>query len=97
MRCTRSESTEIPWCEPIIGVPALLANGHAHSILYVRTSAGSSGMRNRTRNDKYRFYPQTIAEILAGRHFGLFWREAKNSLNCSRHHKREHRTRKISS
>jgi hypothetical protein len=41
----------------------LLANGHAHSILYVRTTAGSSTMRNHTRNNKYRFYPQTIAKI----------------------------------
>ena len=31
-------------------VPAYLANRHAHGILYVRTSAGSSTMRNRTRN-----------------------------------------------
>ncbi len=43
----------------------MLANRHAHGILYVRTSAGSSTMRNHTRNDKYRFYPQTIAKILA--------------------------------
>ncbi len=49
----------------VLGVPALLANGHAQGILYVRTSAGSSTMRNHTRSDKYRFYPQTIAEILA--------------------------------
>ncbi len=43
----------------------MLANGHAHGILYVRTTAGSTTMRNHTRNNKYRFYPQTIAEILA--------------------------------
>jgi hypothetical protein len=46
-------------------VPALLANGHAHGILYVRTSAGTSTMSYRTRNDNYQFYPQTIAKILA--------------------------------
>ncbi len=43
----------------------MLANGHAHGILYVRMLAGSSTMRIRMRNDEYQFYPQTIAEILA--------------------------------
>ncbi len=46
-------------------LPALLVNVHAHGILYVRSTAGSSTMRKHTRNNKYRFYPQTIAEILA--------------------------------
>jgi hypothetical protein len=54
-----------PLDDYVLGVPALLANGHAHGILYVRTTAGSNTMRNHTRNNKYRFYPQTIAEILA--------------------------------
>jgi hypothetical protein len=54
-----------PLDDKVLEVPALLTNGHAHGILYVRTSAGSSTIRNHTRNNKYRFYPQTIAEILA--------------------------------
>ncbi len=71
MRCTRSESTEIPRCEPITSLgwfgsrSSCLVGKQTCPLFYVGMSAGSSTMRNRTRNDKYRFYPQTIAKILA--------------------------------
>ncbi len=54
-----------PLDDYVLGVPALLANGHAHGTLYECTCIGTSTMRNLKRNNKYLFYPQTMAEYLA--------------------------------
>ncbi len=54
-----------PLDEQVLGVPALLANGHAHGMLYVCTCIGASTMRNGKKNNNYLFYPQTIAKYLA--------------------------------
>jgi hypothetical protein len=50
MRCTRSESTEIPWCEPLdepdLTIGTILVNGH-HTVLstYLHT-CGLGKVRN---------------------------------------------------
>ena len=69
MRCTRSESTEIPWCEPLdepdLMIGTILVNGHRTVLsTYVHT-CGLGMVRNGTRKRYVPICPQTLANILA--------------------------------
>ena len=69
MGCTRSESTEIPWCEPLdepdLTIGTILVNGYRTVLSTCVYTCGLSTIRNFTRKLTYHFYLRSIAEILA--------------------------------
>ena len=69
MRCTRSESTEIPWCEPLdepdLMIGTILVNGH-HRVLSTYVHMCGLGMvRNGTRKQYVPICLRSIATIVA--------------------------------
>jgi hypothetical protein len=69
MRCTRSESTEIPWCEPLdepdLMIGTILVNGHRMVLSTYVHMFGLGMVRNGTRKRYVPICPQTLTDISA--------------------------------